>query len=149
MTACGTATYVAPEVLLATGYDSGALFFLSFFDMIQYCEVSMLSLSHTISACDIWSVGVITYVLLSATIPFDGETENHVFQKIIRAQFRFPSPYWDNISREGATNTLPHARTHSLTHISSDELYQEHFCGRPEASYDREPMPRSPMDEHR
>lgn len=45
MTSCGTATYVAPEVLMATGYDP---------------------------ICDVWSVGVITYVLLSAHIPFDG-----------------------------------------------------------------------------
>jgi len=73
MTSCGTATYVAPEVLMATGYDP---------------------------ICDVWSVGVITYVLLSAHIPFDGQTENQVFQKILRAQFRFPSPMWDDISEE-------------------------------------------------
>eukprot|EP01128_Nolandella_sp_AFSM9_P000647 TRINITY_DN1079_c0_g1_i1.p1 TRINITY_DN1079_c0_g1~~TRINITY_DN1079_c0_g1_i1.p1 ORF type:complete len:489 (+),score=118.30 TRINITY_DN1079_c0_g1_i1:59-1468(+) len=73
MTACGTATYVAPEVLMSGGYTS---------------------------ACDIWSIGVITYVLLSSHIPFDGNTENLVFQKIIRAQYRFPSPMWDNISEE-------------------------------------------------
>jgi len=72
-TSCGTATYVAPEVLLATGYSP---------------------------ACDIWSIGVITYVLLCAHIPFDGTTENQVFQKILRAQFRFPSPMWDSISNE-------------------------------------------------
>jgi calcium/calmodulin-dependent protein kinase I len=73
MTSCGTATYVAPEVLMATGYDP---------------------------ICDVWSVGVITYVLLSAHIPFDGQTENQVFQKILRAQFRFPSPMWDDITED-------------------------------------------------
>jgi len=72
-TSCGTATYVAPEVLLASGYTP---------------------------ACDIWSIGVITYVVLSAHIPFDGQTENQVFQKILRAQYRFPSPMWDEISAE-------------------------------------------------
>jgi len=72
-TSCGTATYVAPEVLTATGYDV---------------------------ACDIWSVGVITYILLSGHIPFDGPDEEKVFDKILSADYSFPSPLWDPVSEE-------------------------------------------------
>jgi len=73
ITSCGTATYVAPEVLLGTGYDT---------------------------QCDVWSVGVITYILLSAHIPFDGEDEAEMFERILSATYAFPSPMWDGISAE-------------------------------------------------
>jgi len=72
-TSCGTATYVAPEVLTASGYDV---------------------------ACDIWSVGVITYILLSGHVPFDGPSEEKVFEKILEADYSFPSPLWDPVSEE-------------------------------------------------
>ncbi len=73
-TSCGTATYVAPEVLTATGYDV---------------------------ACDIWSVGVITYILLSGHIPFDGSDEEKVFEKILTANYSFPNALWANVSDAG------------------------------------------------
>jgi len=72
-TSCGTPTYVAPEVLLGTAYD------------VQ---------------CDIWSTGVITYILLSCHIPFDGDDENEVFNRILSACYSFPSPLWDGVSEQ-------------------------------------------------
>jgi doublecortin-like kinase 1/2 len=73
-TSCGTATYVAPEVLLSTGYDV---------------------------SCDVWSLGVITYILLSAHIPFDGDDESQVFERILSGTYSFPSPIWDPVSNLG------------------------------------------------
>jgi len=55
-TACGTPYYVAPEVLMSTGYDK---------------EV------------DLWSVGVITYLLLCGFPPFYGESLPEVFEQIM------------------------------------------------------------------
>jgi len=72
-TACGTPYYVAPEVLSATGYDK---------------EV------------DLWSVGVITYLLLCGFPPFYGESLPEVFEQIMKAEFEFPAPYWTDISAE-------------------------------------------------
>eukprot|EP01116_Phalansterium_solitarium_P023212 TRINITY_DN8018_c0_g1_i1.p1 TRINITY_DN8018_c0_g1~~TRINITY_DN8018_c0_g1_i1.p1 ORF type:complete len:316 (+),score=117.72 TRINITY_DN8018_c0_g1_i1:70-948(+) len=72
-TACGTPYYVAPEVLNATGYDK---------------EV------------DLWSIGVITYLLLCGYPPFYGESLPEVFEQIMKGHFEFNSPYWDNISSE-------------------------------------------------
>eukprot|EP01112_Ceratiomyxa_fruticulosa_P007351 TRINITY_DN1901_c0_g2_i1.p1 TRINITY_DN1901_c0_g2~~TRINITY_DN1901_c0_g2_i1.p1 ORF type:complete len:452 (+),score=101.84 TRINITY_DN1901_c0_g2_i1:225-1580(+) len=71
VTSCGTPSYVAPEVLTGGAYDS---------------------------ECDIWSVGVITYVLLCGFTPFYGDTQRELFDKILRADFSFPSPEWDEIS---------------------------------------------------
>jgi len=72
-TACGTPYYVAPEVLSATGYD---------------VEV------------DLWSVGVITYLLLCGFPPFYGESLPEVFEQIMKAEFDFPDPYWKDVSKE-------------------------------------------------
>jgi serine/threonine protein kinase len=72
-TACGTPGYVAPEVLKNKGYDSGAV--------------------------DMWSVGVILYILLCGFPPFYEEELPALFDQILHARYDFPSPWWDNISK--------------------------------------------------
>jgi calcium/calmodulin-dependent protein kinase I len=72
-TACGTPSYVAPEVLNATGYGK---------------EV------------DMWSIGVITYILLCGFPPFYGDTVPEIFEQIMEANFDYPEEYWGTISKE-------------------------------------------------
>jgi len=72
-TACGTPGYVAPEVLNAEGYDK---------------EV------------DMWSIGVITYILLCGFPPFYSESVPEVFEQIMKAEYDYPEEYWDEISPE-------------------------------------------------
>eukprot|EP01119_Soliformovum_irregulare_P004063 TRINITY_DN15075_c0_g1_i1.p1 TRINITY_DN15075_c0_g1~~TRINITY_DN15075_c0_g1_i1.p1 ORF type:complete len:336 (-),score=98.64 TRINITY_DN15075_c0_g1_i1:48-1055(-) len=73
VTSCGTPEYVAPEVITADG-------------------------EYTV-AVDMWSVGVITYVLLCGFSPFGASGDASVlFDKIIKAEFEFPDPEWTNIS---------------------------------------------------
>lgn len=71
-TACGTPEYVAPEVLRNEGYTSGAV--------------------------DMWSTGVILYVLLCGFPPFDDPDLPVLFEKIMGGEVEFPSPWWDDIS---------------------------------------------------
>jgi len=72
-TACGTPGYVAPEVLQAQGYGP---------------EV------------DLWSIGVITYILLCGFPPFYHEELPELFEQIMSADFDFPEEYWDSVSNE-------------------------------------------------
>eukprot|EP00531_Pseudo-nitzschia_arenysensis_P018048 CAMPEP_0116125478 /NCGR_PEP_ID=MMETSP0329-20121206/5831_1 /TAXON_ID=697910 /ORGANISM="Pseudo-nitzschia arenysensis, Strain B593" /LENGTH=570 /DNA_ID=CAMNT_0003619519 /DNA_START=297 /DNA_END=2009 /DNA_ORIENTATION=+ len=70
-TKVGTPYYVAPEVLRR-----------------EYTE-----------ACDIWSIGVITYILLCGYPPFYGDNDAEIFNSVRIGQFDFPSPEWDDISK--------------------------------------------------
>ncbi|XP_008317249.1 calcium/calmodulin-dependent protein kinase IGb isoform X2 [Cynoglossus semilaevis] len=70
-TACGTPGYVAPEVLAQKPYSK---------------------------AVDCWSIGVITYILLCGYPPFYEDSETRLFSKIMKAQYEFDSPFWDDIS---------------------------------------------------
>jgi len=70
-TACGTPGYVAPEVLQAIGYDK---------------EV------------DMWSIGVITYILLCGFPPFYNENLPELFEQIMKADYDFPEDYWKEVS---------------------------------------------------
>ena len=47
---------------------------------------------------DIWSCGVILYILLSGVPPFWGETETHIFQSILNSDLEFESDPWPQIS---------------------------------------------------
>jgi calcium-dependent protein kinase len=49
---------------------------------------------------DLWSIGVITYMLLSNTKPFYGKKRRHVINKILKGDFKFYSEKWNEVSSE-------------------------------------------------
>ena len=52
------------------------------------------------SQADIWSIGVITYMLLSNTKPFYGKKRRHVVSRILKGAYTFYAPSWEEISSE-------------------------------------------------
>ena len=50
--------------------------------------------------CDIWSAGIILFVLLSGVPPFLGRTLNGITQKILDIKYDFNRPEWSNVSNE-------------------------------------------------
>ena len=69
-TILGTPYYVAPEVLKGD-YDE---------------------------KCDIWSIGAMTYLMLCGDPPFTGDSNTEIFKKIMKADLKFNSYKWKNIS---------------------------------------------------
>lgn len=47
---------------------------------------------------DTWSVGVITYILLSGRPPFKGRTKTEMFQSILNGELAFDHKIWQSIS---------------------------------------------------
>ena len=49
---------------------------------------------------DIWSLGVIMFVMLSGEAPFEGADEKETFNNILKVKYSFEDPIWINISRD-------------------------------------------------
>merc|ERR1712083_1161410 len=69
--ACGTVAYVAPEVLRLRGYDK---------------------------KCDLWSVGIILYLMLRGKLPFDSQLKKEIIRMTLSRPANLADPYWRKIS---------------------------------------------------
>ena len=54
------------------------------------------------SKCDLWSLGVMTYLLLTGKLPFTANSIETIFQKIKETEPSYNGAAWSNISTEGA-----------------------------------------------
>lgn len=50
--------------------------------------------------CDVWSLGVLLYVMLAGYPPFYGDSQHEIFKRIIRGQFDFDREEWSDVSAE-------------------------------------------------
>jgi len=62
-----------------------------------YVAPEVLRREYT-NSCDIWSIGVISYILLCGYPPFYGDSDTQIFESVRVGKFDFPSPEWDDIS---------------------------------------------------
>lgn len=68
----GTSYYIAPEVL-KLDYDQ---------------------------RCDIWSAGVMLYILVTAAPPFDGKDDKEIMENVKKLEYTFDIPEAKNLSSE-------------------------------------------------
>jgi serine/threonine protein kinase len=52
-------------------------------------------------AQDMWSVGIITYILLSGHSPFKGANDRETLTRVRDGQWQFVGTIWNEISKEG------------------------------------------------
>lgn len=101
-TTCGTPNYVAPEVLSHKGYDG--------------------------AVADVWSCGVILYVLMAGYLPFDELDLTTLYSKIERAEFSCPS--WFPVGAKSLIHRIldPNPETRiRIEQIRSDEWFRKGY----------------------
>lgn len=64
-----------------------------------YMAPEVLSGEYT-EKCDVWSLGVILYIMLCGIPPFSGRTDDEIASQILNSQLSFNHPNWKNVSQE-------------------------------------------------
>jgi len=112
----GTAYYIAPEILNHEGYTE---------------------------RCDIWSCGVILYIMLSGYSPFEGQKSSEIFEEVKKGEFDFDKPVWNTISHSAKRlikkmmEYNPNKRITAQQALADPwfaEHYQKKFVNKPVAS---------------
>ncbi|XP_062078077.1 CBL-interacting serine/threonine-protein kinase 24-like isoform X1 [Humulus lupulus] len=101
-TTCGTPNYVAPEVLGNQGYDG--------------------------AVSDVWSCGVILYVLMAGYLPFDETDLPTLYNKINAA--KFSCPYWFSHGAKSLIHKIldPNPRTRiQIEGIRKDPWFRRNY----------------------
>ncbi|XP_047062336.1 CBL-interacting protein kinase 31-like [Lolium rigidum] len=101
-TTCGTPNYVAPEVIEDKGYD-GAL-------------------------ADLWSCGVILFVMLAGYLPFEDDNLASLYKKISAAQFVCPSWFSDGAKKLIARVLDPNPSTRiTIAQLLKDQWFKKGY----------------------
>ncbi|KAK7282922.1 hypothetical protein RIF29_12045 [Crotalaria pallida] len=102
-TTCGTPNYVAPEVLSHKGYNG--------------------------AVADVWSCGVILYVLMAGYLPFDELDLTTLYSKIDKAEYSCPA--WFPVGAKSLIRRIldPNPETRiTIEQIRNDEWFQRGYA---------------------
>ncbi|CAM0907552.1 unnamed protein product [Alopecurus aequalis] len=101
-TTCGTPNYVAPEVIEDKGYDG--------------------------APADLWSCGVILFVMLAGFLPFEDDNVASLYKKISGAQFNCPSWFSDGAKKLIAKILDPNPSTRiTIAQLLKDRWFKKGY----------------------
>ncbi|KAG4201441.1 hypothetical protein ERO13_A05G279400v2 [Gossypium hirsutum] len=105
-TSCGTPAYVAPELINRKGYDG--------------------------AKADIWSCGVILYVMLAGYLPFHDSNLIAIYRKISKAEYKFPNWFSPEVTKllSRILNPNPKARI-SIAKLMTNPWFRKGFNSKP------------------
>ncbi|XP_042416943.1 CBL-interacting protein kinase 23-like isoform X1 [Zingiber officinale] len=101
-TTCGTPNYVAPEVIRDKGYDG--------------------------AKADIWSCGVILFILMAGYLPFEGSNLMSLYKKIFKADFSCPNWFSTSAKKliKRILDTNPQTRI-NISQIIENEWFKKGY----------------------
>ena len=91
-------------------------------DSIHYAAPEVLQQNYN-EKCDIWSAGVLLYLLLSGHLPFIGSDETEIYGKIKSIQYDLNKELWQNISDE-AKDLIKHMLVPQDERYSAKEVLE-------------------------
>eukprot|EP00934_Nitzschia_sp_Nitz4_P009415 Nitzschia sp. Nitz4//scaffold133_size116822//56256//65702//NITZ4_003807-RA/size116822-snap-gene-0.16-mRNA-1//-1//CDS//3329535396//9405//frame0 len=100
---------------------------------------------------DMWSIGVVTYMLLSSQLPFYGRKKNQIVEQVMNCRFDFKGRRWKRISNQaqefiGDLLVLdPEERADADTALRSTWLNRRHAATTRAANEEEEEKARSSM----
>eukprot|EP01018_Ginkgo_biloba_P030748 Gb_31411 [translate_table: standard] len=101
-TTCGTPNYVAPEVINDKGYDG--------------------------ATADLWSCGVILFVLMAGYLPFDESNLMTLYRKIYKAEFTCPSWFSSSVKKLITRILDPNPKTRiTIPEILENEWFKKGY----------------------
>lgn len=119
-TICGSPLYIAPEILeLETEHNAAGCY---------------------TTACDMWSVGVILFVLLSGYSPFDHDDESVLYQSIRNGHYHLEPGIWDFISNSAKDLVANLLETDDKSRLTADQALRHPWM------LEEEAVPEVPVD---
>lgn len=76
---------------------------------------------------DVWSAGVILYIMLSGIPPFYGETVSEIFEAVVRANLRFPRSLFGSVSAEAKDLMRRMLCKDASRRLSADQVLSKHM----------------------
>jgi tRNA A-37 threonylcarbamoyl transferase component Bud32/Ca2+-binding EF-hand superfamily protein len=98
--ACGTLSYVAPEVLSQQGYGVQA---------------------------DIWSMGVILFLVMCGKLPFDGDDQNEIIRKTVNSEPMVNPTVWNKLSEDARSMIMEMLNKNPKTRITARDTLRHPF----------------------
>ncbi|XP_061420578.1 serine/threonine-protein kinase 33 isoform X1 [Lethenteron reissneri] len=97
---CGTPIYMAPEVIQSQDYSQ---------------------------QCDVWSIGVILYMLLCGEPPFMAHSQEKLFELIIKGELSFTQPAWEEVSENAKELLRGLLKVDPAHRLTASELLHDHW----------------------